>query len=71
MPDLIPAKDGIFDRHPVFFWNPACAGMTNFGYSTAGVILTKIEDWRENGKATGYRRCRPCAFDDLEKFAGV
>ena len=24
MPDLIPAKDGIFDRHPVLCWIPAC-----------------------------------------------
>jgi len=28
MPDLIPAEDGIFDRHPVFSWIPASAGMT-------------------------------------------
>jgi hypothetical protein len=40
MSDLIPAKDGIFERHPLFFWIPACAGMTNFGYLTDGVILT-------------------------------
>jgi len=39
MPDLIPAKDGIFDRHPVFFRIPACAGMTNFGYLTTGGIM--------------------------------
>jgi hypothetical protein len=35
MPDLIPAKDGIFDRHPELVesrlrrdWIPAFAGMT-------------------------------------------
>jgi len=30
MPDLI--------RHPVSFWFPAFAGMTTFGYLTAGAI---------------------------------
>jgi len=31
MPDLIPAEDGIFARHPVFAWIPAFAGRTNLG----------------------------------------
>jgi len=38
MPHLIPAKDGIFDRHPLFCWIPACAGMTNLGYLSGNVI---------------------------------
>jgi len=44
MPDWIPAKEGIFDRLPVFFWIPACAGMTKFGYLTAGAIYGKNND---------------------------
>ena len=32
MPDLI--------RHPVLFWIPAFAGMTDLGYLIAGVIMT-------------------------------
>ena len=41
MPDLIPAQYGIFDRHPVFTWIPAFAGMTILRYVVAGVIIGK------------------------------
>jgi hypothetical protein len=38
MPDLIPDKYGIFDRHPVPIWIPAFAGMTILRYLISGVI---------------------------------
>ena len=50
MPDLIPAEDGIFDRHPVPAWIPAFepakhafAGMTTLMYLGAGVIIQHPE----------------------------
>jgi hypothetical protein len=39
MPDLIPAHDGIFDRHPVSVWIPAFAGMTALRRLIAGAVF--------------------------------
>ena len=42
MPDLIPAEDGIFDRHPVFSWIPASAGMTERAITYFALYNLKI-----------------------------
>jgi hypothetical protein len=38
MPDLVLAKEGIFDWYPLLWRIAACAAMTKFRYLSAGAI---------------------------------
>jgi len=40
MPNLIPDKDGIFNRHPRLCWIAIGAALTKLGCKSAGALFT-------------------------------
>ena len=70
MPDLIPAEDGIFDRHPVFLWIPAFAGMTIFVYLVTYVIIEYLSRV-SNFKFDGFVKSRKNTFPIIPAKAGI